>query len=102
MDKYKIVAKMGEGTFGAVSKAVNLQTNEMVAIKSLKIATTWEEAIQMMEIKALRKLNNHPNIIRIIELIRRNDRIFIVQELSQRSLLSEMEQRAKSNRSFTE
>ncbi len=32
----------------------------------------------MMEVKALRKLNNHPNVIKIYELIRRNEKIFIV------------------------
>jgi hypothetical protein len=37
MDKYKIIKSVGEGTFGSVSKAVNTQTNEVVAIKSLKI-----------------------------------------------------------------
>jgi protein kinase len=80
MDKYKIIKSVGEGTFGSVSKAVNTQTNEVVAIKSLKINSSWEEATQMMEIKALRILNNHPNVIKIFELIRRNDRIYIVQE----------------------
>ena len=44
MDKYKIIKTVGEGTFGSVSKAVNTQTNEVVAIKSLKINQSWEEA----------------------------------------------------------
>ena len=81
MDKYKILNKVGEGTFGSVTKAVNQQTNEVVAIKTLKLTQSWEEATQQMEIKALRKLNSHPNVIKIYELIRRNDTIYIVQEL---------------------
>lgn len=36
MDKYKLIKGVGEGTFGSVTKAVNLQTNEVVAIKELK------------------------------------------------------------------
>ncbi len=36
MDKYKLIKAVGEGTFGSVTKAVNLQTNEVVAIKELK------------------------------------------------------------------
>ncbi len=56
----------------------------------------------MMEVKALRKLNNHPNVIRIFELIRRNERIYIVQELCQRSLLAEMDAWAKQNKPFSE
>jgi serine/threonine protein kinase len=42
MDKYKIVKSLGEGTFGTVHKAVNLQTNELVAIKLLKNTNSWE------------------------------------------------------------
>ena len=87
MDKYKIIKGLGEGTFGSVTKAVNLQTNEVVAIKELKATQSWEEATQMMEVKALRKLCNHQNVIKIHELIRRNDRIYIVQEFCHRSLL---------------
>ena len=36
MDKYKLIKGVGEGTFGSVTKAVNIQTNEVVAIKELK------------------------------------------------------------------
>jgi protein kinase len=55
-----------------------------------------------MEVKALRKLNNHPNVIRIYELIRRTDRIYIVLELCACSLLNDMDQRAKQNKPYTE
>jgi serine/threonine protein kinase len=71
MDKYKIISGIGEGSFGSVNKAVNTQNNEVVAIKALKSTSSWEEATQMMEIKALKKLNNHANVIKIFELIRR-------------------------------
>lgn len=33
-----------------------------------------------MEIKALKKLSNHTNIIKIYELIRKNEAVYIVQE----------------------
>jgi len=102
MDKYKIVKSLGEGSFGTVHKAVNLTTNELVAIKLLRDTTSWEEATQLMEVKALRKLNSHSNVIKIFELIRRSERIYIVQELCNRSLLSEMDARAKQNKPFGE
>ena len=44
MDKYKIIKSLGEGSFGTVHKAVNMSTNEIVAIKLLKQTTSWEEA----------------------------------------------------------
>ena len=36
MDKYKLIKRLGEGTFGIVTKCVNTQTNEIVAIKRIK------------------------------------------------------------------
>ena len=36
MDKFREIKKMGDGSFGTVTKAVNIQSNEMVAIKKMK------------------------------------------------------------------
>jgi protein kinase len=46
MDKYKVIKKLGEGAYGVVLKCVNLQTNELVAIKKMKGKfTNWEDCI---------------------------------------------------------
>ena len=44
----------------------------------------------MKEIKALRKLNKHPNVIKIKEMIRKNDEAHIVFEFCERNLFQEM------------
>jgi protein kinase len=36
MDKYKVGKTLGDGTFGSVAKAVNLNTGQVVAIKKMK------------------------------------------------------------------
>lgn len=44
MEKYTILSKLGDGTFGKVTKAVNKKTNEVVAIKAMKQKFyNWEE-----------------------------------------------------------
>lgn len=78
MDKYKIIKPLGQGTFGNVFKAVNNITNEVVAIKRLNQNLSWDQATQMIEIKALQKLNNHPNVIKIFELNRKEEKVYIV------------------------
>lgn len=68
MDKYQVIKTLGEGTFGVVVKCVNKETNELVAVKRMKDKITWDAATKLREIKALKKLNNHDNVIRIREM----------------------------------
>lgn len=91
MDKYKIIKQLGEGTFGKVFKAVNNDTNELVAIKRLKSTFSWQEALEMNEIKSLRKLNNHPNVIKILEMVRKNEEVNIIFEYCDKNLFKEMD-----------
>ena len=56
----------------------------------------------MKEIKALRKLNKHPNVIKIKEMVRKNEDVFIVFEFCERNLYQEMQERASSNKPFSE
>lgn len=52
---------------------------------------TWEEALEMNEIKSLRKLNNHVNVIKVVEMIRTKDQISIVFEYCDKNLFKEMD-----------
>lgn len=36
MEKFKEIKKLGDGSFGTVIKAQNIQTQEIVAIKKMK------------------------------------------------------------------
>lgn len=86
MDKYIIQKQIGVGAFAQVSKAINKTTNEVVAIKKMKKKfATWEECISLNEIKSLTKLK-HPNIIKLIEVIRSNDELYCVFEFCQQTL----------------
>ncbi|EFJ49339.1 hypothetical protein VOLCADRAFT_59590, partial [Volvox carteri f. nagariensis] len=78
--RYKVVKQLGDGTYGTVWKAINRQTNEVVAIKKMKRKFySWEECMNLREVKSLRKLN-HPCIIKLKEVIRENDELFFVFE----------------------
>lgn len=80
MDWYKIIKTVGDGTYGSVVKAVNKKTGEVVAIKKMKKKFySWEECMALREIKSLRKLN-HPNIVKLKEVIRVNDDLYFIFE----------------------
>ena len=80
MNRYKVTKQLGDGTYGSVLKAANRQSGEVVAIKKMKKKfTSWEECMQLREVKSLKKLN-HPNIVKLKEVIRENDELFFVFE----------------------
>ena len=86
MDRYKIIKTLGDGTYGSVVKATNNKSGEVVAIKKMKKKfTNWEECMSLREIKSLRKLN-HPNIIKLKEVIKVNDELNLVFEYLEENL----------------
>lgn len=78
--KYQTLTMVGDGTFGQVYKAKNIETGELVAIKKMKQKFfTWEEAMNLNEIKSLRKMK-HMNIVKLIEVLRQEDILYMVFE----------------------
>lgn len=75
-----MIKKLGSGSFGNVEKAQNIENKEIVAIKQLKKKYgTWQECLQLSEVKALRKII-HPNVIKLKEVIRvLNDAYFVFE-----------------------
>ena len=70
MNKYEIIKDLGGGSYGTVYEGINNETNEKVAIKKLKQKMdSWDDCMNQNEVYFLRKLN-HPNIIKLIEVIR--------------------------------
>ena len=95
MNRYKVTKQLGDGTYGSVLKAVNRQTGEVVAIKKMKKKFyTWEECMQLREVKSLKKLN-HPNIVKLKEVIRENDELFFVFEFMELNLYELMKKRER-------
>ena len=93
MDKYKLIKQLGEGTYGVVTKCVNTETNEVVAVKRMKNKMSWTEALQLREVKTLQKLKPHDNIIKIKEVSHKNQQLSIVYEYCDRNLFEEMQER---------
>lgn len=71
MERYSIVSSIGCGTYGQVFKAFNKVTGETVAVKCLKKKVySWKECMALREIKSLKSITSHANIVGIKELIR--------------------------------
>lgn len=55
-DRYKVLATLGEGTFGKVVKVKDLQTDQLMALKIIKNVEKYREAAKL-EINALSKIS---------------------------------------------
>lgn len=67
---FKIEQKVGEGTYGQVFKALDLQTKNLVAMKFVRMEKESEgfPITGLREVKILRGLQ-HPNIIQLREIV---------------------------------
>ncbi|KAL3818327.1 hypothetical protein ACJIZ3_004232 [Penstemon smallii] len=93
MERYTIIKEVGNGTFGNVWRALSKQYGEVVAIKKMKKKYySWEECINLREVKSLRKMN-HPNIVKLQEVIRENDVLYFVFEYMECNLYQLMKDR---------
>lgn len=80
MERYKLMKELGDGTCGCVYKALDIETKEIVAIKKMRRKFySWEECMNLCEVKSLCKLN-HPNIVKLKEVVRENHELFFIFE----------------------
>lgn len=118
MDNFVILGQIGVGTFGTVYLAKRRHPNndsgvdndnngqhqqpqqqlqqtlsELLAIKKMKRKYyNWDECMNLREVLSLQKLN-HPNIIRLKEVIREDDTLHFVFEHMKENLYQLMRDR---------
>ncbi|MFS7903638.1 putative protein-serine/threonine kinase CMGC-RCK family [Helianthus anomalus] len=96
MEKYTKIMEIGRGSYGVVWKAMNKQTGEVVAIKKLNNEyKTNEDSMNLREVKSLIKIVNHPNIVKLKEIIRENNTLFLIFEYMECDLYQLMVERTK-------
>ena len=92
--KYELIRPVGHGAFGVVVSALDKDSGEKVAIK--KISRVFADAMDakriLREILLMRRLGDHENVIRILDIIPppitadEFDDIYIVQDLMETDL----------------
>ncbi|KAK0468404.1 Pkinase-domain-containing protein [Desarmillaria tabescens] len=78
---YNIVSQVGEGTFGKVYKAQNVQTGVHVALKRIRMESEKDgfPVTAMREIKLLQSLR-HANVVRLYEILVSSGAVYMVFE----------------------
>ncbi|XP_066459888.1 serine/threonine-protein kinase ICK isoform X2 [Eleutherodactylus coqui] len=95
MNRYTTIKQLGDGTYGSVLLARSTESGELVAIKKMKRKFySWDECMNLRELKSLRKLN-HANVIKLKEVIRENDHLYFIFEYMKENLYQLMKDRNK-------
>uniref|UniRef100_A0A8C0S189 Protein kinase domain-containing protein n=1 Tax=Canis lupus familiaris TaxID=9615 RepID=A0A8C0S189_CANLF len=84
MKNYKAIGKIGEGTFSEVMKMQSLRDGSYYACKQMKQHfESIEQVNNLREIQALRRLNPHPNILTLHEVVfdRKSGSLALICEL---------------------
>ena len=81
LGKYAKLEKIGEGTYGLVYKARHKKSNELVALKKIRLESEDEgtPSTAVREVSILRSLS-HPNIVKLVEVIHSETALVLVFE----------------------
>ena len=81
IDKYEKLEVIGEGTYGIVYKARDTDTNEIYALKKIRLESEDEgiPSTAIREIALLKELQ-HPNIVRLVNVLHTDRKLTLVFE----------------------
>lgn len=81
IDKYEKLEMIGEGTYGVVYKARDIETGEIFALKKIRLESEDEgiPSTAIREIALLKELQ-HPNIVRLVNVLHTDKKLTLVFE----------------------
>lgn len=84
---YEKIEKIGQGTYGVVYKAKNRSTDEVVALKKIRLEGDDEgvPSTAIREISSLMELN-HPNVVRLLDVLCEDKKLSLVFEFLDQDL----------------
>ena len=87
IDKYEKLQQVGEGTYGVVHKARDVDTGEIYALKAIRLESEDEgiPSTAIREIALLKELQ-HPNIVRLVNVLHTDKKLTLVFEFLDQDL----------------
>jgi len=89
VDVFEKLNRLGEGTYGTVYRARDTESDQIVALKKVRMHSEKEgfPKSSLREIRLLKRLN-HPNIVKLLEVVcgRQPSNVFLVMEYCEHDL----------------
>ncbi|KAI0740054.1 Pkinase-domain-containing protein [Earliella scabrosa] len=102
MERYSKIEKIGEGTYGVVYKARDINTNRIVALKKIRLEAEDEgvPSTAIREISLLKELKDD-HVVRLFDIVHADQKLYLVFEFLDVDLKRYMENGNKSGRPIT-
>lgn len=86
-ERYEKIDKIGEGTYGVVYKAKDVKTNDIVALKKIRLLADEEgiPSTAIREISLLKELQ-HVNIVKLVDVMHSIKKLTLVFEFVEKDL----------------
>ena len=86
-ERYEKIDKVGEGTYGVVYKAKDMKTNDIVALKKIRLLADEEgiPSTAIREISLLKELQ-HVNIVKLVDVMHSIKKLTLVFEFVEKDL----------------
>lgn len=86
-ERYEKIDKIGEGTYGVVYKAKDMKTNDIVALKKIRLLADEEgiPSTAIREISLLKELQ-HVNIVKLVDVMHSIKKLTLVFEFVEKDL----------------
>eukprot|EP00388_Colpodella_angusta_P021831 GDKJ01055598.1.p1 GENE.GDKJ01055598.1~~GDKJ01055598.1.p1 ORF type:complete len:765 (-),score=177.12 GDKJ01055598.1:320-2614(-) len=97
-NRYRIVSKIGSGTYGTVYLGMDNKTGQKVAIKHMtEAAGSLEQLLKLREVRSLQKMSDNPCVVQLIDALYLPDSgSFLIMELMDCDLLAFLRHYAQS------
>mmetsp|Transcript_33035 Transcript_33035/g.58189 ORF Transcript_33035/g.58189 Transcript_33035/m.58189 type:complete len:303 (+) Transcript_33035:161-1069(+) len=94
--RYQKIEKIGEGTYGVVYKATDTLTNEIVALKKIRLESSDEGVppTAIREISLLKELP-HPNVVLLKDILHTETKLWLIFEFIEQDLKRYLESRSE-------
>jgi cyclin-dependent kinase 2 len=81
IERYQKLEKIGEGTYGVVYKAKDRTTNEIIALKKIRLEADDEgvPSTAIREISLLKELR-HPNVVELKNVVHSEQKLYLIFE----------------------
>nr|CAG4710775.1 unnamed protein product [Naegleria fowleri] len=99
--KYKVIEKVGEGTYGVVFKAIDITTGKLVAIKRIRLEREEEgvPSTTLREIALLKQLS-HPNVVKLHEVVHDSNQLNLIFEFVDMDLKAVIDKQREKKQYF--